>query len=270
MNKDLPRDITTEERETFWRDGVVCLRGMFDADWIERMGEAVDDAISRPGPMALNLDQGMKGKFHGDSFVWTWQEDFRDFIFNSPAPQIARQVLGAEQRVTLFFDTLLVKEPGSDAVTPWHHDQPYWPIEGNQVCTVWTPFDPVTRQSGAVEYLVGSHRWGKRFQPRSFTGDNRYGNTMDPMPDIEAERDRHEFVVYETEPGDCLVHHGLIVHGAPGNSDVSTRRRALAARYCGDDATYRPEGSFQPLIREPGIPSGAPLECDLFPRVWSG
>lgn len=93
---------------------------------------------------------------------------------------------------------------------------------------------------------------------------------MEPMPDIEAERDRHEFVTYETEPGDCLVHHRLIVHGAPGNSDVKTRRRALAARFCGDDATYRPEGSFQPLIRDPGIPSGAPLECDLFPRVWPG
>ena len=50
MNRNPPRDITTDEIDTFWRDGVVCLRGMFDADWIARMGEAVDDAIARPGP----------------------------------------------------------------------------------------------------------------------------------------------------------------------------------------------------------------------------
>lgn len=269
MQRQLTRDITPEERQTFWRDGVVCLRSMFGADWIERMQRAVDDAIADPGPMHLALGQGQAGTFHGDSFVWTWQDDFRAFVFESPAARIAQQVLGATERVTLFFDTLLVKEPGSEAVTPWHHDQPYWPVDGEQVCTVWTPFDPVTRTSGAVEYLIGSHRWGKRFQPQSFTGDDRYGNSLEPLPDIEAMRDDHEFVIYETEPGDCIVHHGLTIHAAPGNSNTTIRRRALATRFCGDDVTYRPEGSVQPLIREPEIASGAPLECDLFPRVWS-
>lgn len=268
MDQQPARAITDEEKNTFWEDGVVCLRNMFDAEWITRMQTAVDYAIANPGPMKLTLGQGLAGTFHGDSFVWTWQDDFRAFVFESPAAQIARQVLGAEERVTLFFDTLLVKEPGSEAVTPWHHDQPYWPVDGEQVCTVWTPFDPVTVDSGAVEYLIGSHRWGKRFQPKSFTGDNRYGDSMEPLPDIEAERDRHRFVTYETEPGDCIVHHGLTIHAAPGNASSTTRRRALATRFCGDDCTYRPEGSFQPLIREPEIPSGAPLECSLFPRVW--
>ena len=136
------------------------------------------------------------------------------------------------------------------------------------MCTVWTPFDAAPIAAGAVEYLVGSHRWGKRFQPKSFTGDDRYGATLEPLPDIEAERDQHEFVTFETEPGDCIVHHGLTIHSAPGNSNTHVRRRALATRFCGDDVTYRPEGSFQPLIREPVIASGAPLESELFPRVW--
>ena len=268
MRQDLPRQISEDERTTFWRDGVVCLRNMFDADWIERMQHAVDEAIANPGPMSLELDQGLAGKFHGDSFVWTWHDDFRAFVFESPAAKIAQQILGAQQRVTLFFDTLLVKEPGSEALTPWHHDQPYWPVDGEQVCTVWSPFDPVTQDSGAVEYLVGSHRWGKRFQPQSFTGDDRYGSSLEPLPDIEAIRDQHDFVIFETEPGDCIVHHGLTIHSAPGNSNTHVRRRALATRFCGDDVTYRPEGSFQPLIREPVIASGAPLESELFPRVW--
>lgn len=269
MEQQPARAVTADERETFWRDGVVCLRQMFDRDWIARMQDAVDDAIANPGPMNLTLGQGQPGRFHGDSFVWTWQDDFRAFVFDSPAAKLAQQVLGAEERVTLFFDTLLVKEPGSEAETPWHHDQPYWPIEGEQVCTVWTAFDPVTVDSGAVEYLVGSHRWGRRFQPQSFTGDDRYGASLEPVPDIDAERDQHEFVVYETEPGDCLVHHGMTLHRAPGNASVEVRRRALATRFCGDDCTYRPEGSFQPLIRQPDLTSGDPLECDLFPRVWS-
>ena len=129
------------------------------------------------------------------------------------------------------------------------------------------PFDPAPVAAGAVGYLVGSHRWRKRFHPKSFTGDNRYGDLLEALPDIEAERDDHEFVTYEIGPGDCIVHHGLTLHNAPGNS-TDRPRRALATRFCGDDVTYRPEGSFQPLIREPDLESGAPLECDLFPRVW--
>lgn len=269
MQSKPKRPVTDAERAEFWENGVVCLRDMFDAAWVARMQNAVDLAVANPGPMHLKLGQGLAGKFHGDSFVWTWHDDFRAFVFESPAAHIAQQVLGAQERVTLFFDTLLVKEPGSEAETPWHHDQPYWPVDGTQVCTVWTPFDPVVTTTGAVEYLVGSHRWGKRFQPQSFTGDNRYGNTLDPLPDIEAERGEHEFVIYETKPGDCLVHHGLTLHRAPGNDSTEIRRRALATRFCGDDVTYKPEGSFQPLIREPDLAPGAPLECDLFPRVWS-
>ncbi|MGI9615228.1 MAG: phytanoyl-CoA dioxygenase family protein [Acidimicrobiales bacterium] len=177
MGQRPPRDITDDEKHKFWSDGVVCLRQMFDVDRIDRMLGAVDAAIAHPGPMKLDLGQGLAGTFHGDSFV----------------------------------------------------------------C--------------------------RRFQPKSFTGDDRYGDSMEPMPDIEAERDRHRFVTYETEPGDCIVHHGLTIHSAPGNASTDIRRRALATRFCGDDCTYRPEGSFQPLIRDPGIPSGAPLECELFPRV---
>ena len=267
MSQEIARAVTAEERARYDEDGVICLRGLFDAAWIERMGRAVDEAIATPGPMALNLSQGKAGRFHGDSFVWTWQDDFRAFVFNSPAAAIAAEVMGASH-VNLFFDTLLVKEPGSEAPTPWHHDLPYWPIDGWQVCTVWVPFDPVYRDSGTVEYVVGSHRWGQRFQPQSFTGDDRYGRALPAIPDIEAERDKHRFVSFELQPGDCLVHHGLIVHGASGNRQGSTRRRALATRWCGDDCRYKPEGSVQPLIRDPGIASGAPMDCDLFPRIW--
>jgi len=34
----LSREITDAERTAFREDGIVCLRGFFDADWIERDG----------------------------------------------------------------------------------------------------------------------------------------------------------------------------------------------------------------------------------------
>jgi hypothetical protein len=27
--------------------------------------------------------------------------------------------------------------------TPWHHDQPYYPVDGEQIVSLWMPLDPV-------------------------------------------------------------------------------------------------------------------------------
>ena len=88
------------------------------------------------------------------------------------------------------------------------------------------------------------------------------------MPDIENERGKHDIKWFRQEPGDVLVFHSMIMHGAPANTTMSRRRRGLALRYTGDDLVYDPrEGTFQ-MVREPEIPAGAPMDCDLFPKVW--
>jgi ectoine hydroxylase-related dioxygenase (phytanoyl-CoA dioxygenase family) len=70
------------------------------------------------------------------------------------------------------------------------------------------------------------------------------------------------------EPGDCLVFHAMIVHGAPGNSTPGVRRRGLALRYCGADARYDPRPGTFKMVSEPNLKPGAPMNCELFPRVW--
>ena len=39
------------------------------------------------------------------------------------------------------------------APTPWHHDQPYWTVDGNQVCSIWLSLDPVPREA-AVRFVA--------------------------------------------------------------------------------------------------------------------
>ena len=59
----------------------------------------------------------------------------------------------------------------------------------------------------------------------------------------------------------------MIVHGAPGNDTPGARRRGLSLRYTGDDARYDPRpGTFQ-FPHKPDLAAGAPMTCDLFPRV---
>lgn len=269
MNEAPARAITEAEIRTYESDGIVLLKGLFDADWVRFMQDAAERSLSDPGELHFEFAQERQdpGRFFFETFSWLHNAGCSAFVHRSPAAAIAGTIMRSA-KINIFFDQWLIKEPGTPTRTPWHHDLPFWPVDGNQICTLWLALDPVTVGTGAVEYVAGSHRWGQRFKARSFSGVDRYGEDLPDVPDIEAMRDRLTLVQHELEPGDCTVHHGLTVHGSPGNFSETTRRRAYVTRWAGDDAVYYPRPNIQKIPRDPGIPAGAPLDCDLWPVVW--
>ena len=266
----LIRPITAEEIDTYDRDGIVCLRGLFDLDTIEMMREAAEQCMAaEPTDLTMEVAQmrDQQGRFFFDTFTWLRNDLCRQFVHDSPAGEIAARIMGSSKG-NIFFDQWLIKEPGTPVETPWHHDQPYWPVLGSQVCTLWLALDPVTADSGAVEYIKGSHRWGQRLKPESFSGKTNFSEELPPVPDIEAEREKHDIVQYELEPGDCSIHHALLVHHAPGNARNDRRRRAFVTRWAGDDAVFHPHDGVQHMPPLPDIPAGGPLDSELWPVVW--
>jgi len=269
MQTRLKRDITREERARFEEDGVVLLKGLFDRDWIERLRELADIDMSTPGDMQYDLvEEGQTGRFYNNTFLWPRYQPFREVIFDSPAAEIAGRVMDS-RKINIVFDQFLIKEPNTSQPTVWHHDLTYWPIDGSQVCTLWLALDEVDAESGAMEFVKGSHRWGKRYAPRAFRPEVEYGEDLPQVPDIEAMRDELEFVQYALEPGDCTVHHGLLLHAAGGNRRTDRRRRAYVTRWAGDDVVHHPRPNIQPMLYDPDIPPGAPLDSSLWPKVWS-
>ena len=268
MNGQLHRPITDEEIATYQRDGIVCLRGFFDADWVEHLREQVDADMAEPSPMRKNVDakKGEKGFFF-DTFISHHLEGFEKVVRESPGAEIAGKLMGSN-KINLLFDQLLIKDPGATTRTVWHHDATYWPVAGDQICTLWLALDSVTHDTGAVEYIKGSHLWGQRYLAVSFNPDEKYEEDLPEVPDIEANRDDYDIVWFDLEPGDCTVHHALTVHGAPGNGSNSMRRRAYVIRWTGNDVTYNPRPNLMKILRDPGIAPGDPLDCDLFPVIW--
>jgi len=262
------RPVTEREIAAYERDGVVLLRGMFGADWIAFLAEAVERAMADPGPLAEEYESAAGGgRFFGDLDLWQRHDAFRRFVFDSPAAEIAARAMRAS-RVHFFYDQLLVKEPGTAARTPWHQDQPYWAVAGRQVCSIWLPLDPVDPDT-SVQYVRGSHAWDRAFAPRHFSDGTPYrGRDLDPLPDIDADPAAYDIARFALEPGDCLLFQAMIVHGAPGNAS-GRRRRALATRWTGDDARYAvPEGEVAIPTSDPGLANGDPIGGPLFPRAW--
>jgi len=254
--------ITDADVAAYRRDGAVCLRGVVPDLWVERLAAAAEEVFAHPNAFSRG------GRFFSGRFMWRDHPQFRAFVFESPMARIAQRLMGSRS-VTFIYDHLFNKEPGTPDPSPWHNDLPYWPVDGEQICSIWVPFDYVTPDSGVVQYVRGSHRWGKKFKPVSAGGDSREfsGSGFEPVPDIEASPGQFELITWELRPGDCLVHHALTVHGARGNATSDRRRRALATRWGGDDAVYDPRPGTMSLPEDPRIQPGVPLASKLFPLV---
>ncbi|MEQ8734178.1 MAG: phytanoyl-CoA dioxygenase family protein [Rhodospirillaceae bacterium] len=263
-----PDFITPDQLSQFKQDGVICLRQVIPPGLIAILAAGIDSCLKNPGPKGRNFNaDGSPGRFAGDVFMWTFDEAMREFLLKSPLAHIAASFMNSSTAVHML-DQMFVKEPQTPSRSPWHQDQTYMYADGDQLISIWVAVDPVTVQSGAVEWVKGSHRSGALYQATGFDPNITYeSDEYEPLPDIDANRDAYDIVVYETQPGDIVVNHLRTLHAAPGNA-TSERRRAVAYRFTGDDAYYtvRKKGA-QPII-DPGLSEGDPMPCDLFPMLW--
>ena len=258
-----------ETLDDFNRDGAVVLRGLFK-DWIEPLRTGVERNMREPGPFHRDYTpEGGGGRFFGDYCNWNRIPEYRAFVYDSPAPRAAKALMGAAE-VRFFHEHLLVKEPGADVPTPWHHDQPYYCVEAPKSVSLWLPLDPVPRAT-CLELVAGSHKWGRLFRPRRFSGiayDHK-SDRLEEMPDISAHRDDYRILGWDLEPGDAIAFDFLEVHGAPGNLSAA-RRRAFSSRWFGEEAVYADRGGetsppFPQLIGK--LQAGDALPADDFPVI---
>ena len=117
------------------------------------------------------MEYAREGRFFGDVELAHRLPAFMRFVRESPAAGYAGLIMGSS-KVNYFDDHLLVKEPGTGKPSPWHQDQPYWAVSGRQVCSLWLPLDPVSRDI-AVEFVKGSHYW-QEFSPYHFEDGRLY------------------------------------------------------------------------------------------------
>ena len=265
--------ITEEQIEQFNQDGAIALRQVVQPAMLEALAEAIEDDIRSPGPFFHGYESD-EGKFHGNLRLWESHSTFRQLCLDSQFPAIAQAFFGS-RKVNLLYDQLFVKESNMNQRTRWHNDQPYWPIRGWQVLSIWVALDKTDSSNGRVEFVRGSHRWDRWFQPEVFgKTDSIVQYERNPeyedIPDIEADRDGYDIISWDLEPGDCYVFHAMTVHGAGGNQTASRRRRGYTVRYTGDDVVYHPHvATSKPLLNDALAPGG-PMDSNRYPVVWTG
>ena len=272
MNRQPARTITDADVSAYNDDGVVCLRQMFDSDWVERMGAAsLSYMESGVGRVRDVQKPGEQGRFYSNVFMCGQDSDFLAFRNESPAAEIGATLMGVD-RVRFWYDQLFIKDAGTSAITHWHHDLPFWPFMGEHLVSIWVALTPVRKETSGLVYLAGSHKWGKFYRPVTPDEDPAFANPdLEPCPNFSDREDEPalRFLSWDMEPGDCVCHHPLAVHGAGGNKSSHRRRIGLSIRFLGDDVKWDPRPYTVKLPKEPAVPAGAyPADDDLFPVIW--
>jgi ectoine hydroxylase-related dioxygenase (phytanoyl-CoA dioxygenase family) len=138
--------ITQADIESFKNDGVILVKGLF-ADYVEDLRQGLEYNMQNPGPYAAeNLNASENGRFFDDYCNWQRVPEFENTVRQSPAAAVAADLMSSN-RVQMFHDHILIKEPGTSKPTPWHQDSPYYFVNGVQNVSFWSPLDPVTNAS---------------------------------------------------------------------------------------------------------------------------
>ncbi len=280
MSKIAPsRTLTAKEIATFDRDGVVLVKNAVAPEWLARVNDIVERIMTAPSRWASDTgDQGEgRGRALDERYLWRDNDDVRSFVFESGVAGLVGQAMRSRE-LRLYFDHWFVKEPGTMTETPWHQDAPYWPFTGKQIASLWLSLGAVDRSASGLEFVKGSHNWGKAYKPQRFVktdpktqwlrqAENAQG---EDVPDIEANRDAYDIFCEPMEPGDGLIFSAWIVHASSHNRS-KRRRAAVSTRWLGDDVRWAPHPEADPTVRPEDVcvrPGELAADDDRFPVVW--
>ena len=249
-------------------DGVVCLQQAFAQNWLDTIEQGIALALSgQSADVDVVRKKGDKGNFSFSSQAWQHVDAFKQFIFDSPLADLVWPFLESKN-LTLFYDFLLIKQANSDnAITPWHQDHSFYPLNGTKVINSWTALDPIPLET-ALRFYAGSHICEALHRAVNFEDVNQdYRHARmerPPVPDIDS-NSHAEILSIEMNPGDMLIWNSHTFHSAPGNK-LDSRRAAFSVNWAGDDVTYEQTPALATYLN-PELKTGDPIISAKFPLV---
>ena len=293
------RSLTQDEISDFHRDGAVLLKRVIGPEWVDLLREGLEAAFAERDVLSEDL-----GSLRVDQFPAEKTPALRRILMESPIASLVGQTLGSSVR--FYMDQLFYKPAGQLPPTPWHQDTCYYNLEGQDLIRAWASPDPVPREA-SLEVVRGSHRWNVTYAPlagrdpekdeaaqaeiskaapdKPMLGLEAYEDwsyfsgvrdtRLPSVPEIEKARDSFDLVGWDYDPGDVILFHAHILHGAGARPDSPHPRRAYASLWAGDDVRYLHRAGQ--IIPDPRAlyahspQTGQPLTDfpDVFPTIWS-
>ena len=233
-------NLDTAELEHYREHGYLLLRGLFDADSLQRFDQRfIELANGAEKPERLHIMKDVmvaKGvvepasPVHAVNKLFSFEEDPTLYAFTQHRPLVDAvcAVLGKPDDIYTLVTNVFNKPPGIDGRHPLHQDLKYFDLRpADGIVGVWTAIRPATRAAGCLAVVPGSHR-GPLLEHKNpdweYVNHAVYG----------VETDLGKRVHVEMQPGDTLLFHPLIIHGS-GQNTTGGFRRAISTHYARGD-----------------------------------
>jgi ectoine hydroxylase-related dioxygenase (phytanoyl-CoA dioxygenase family) len=250
--------------------GVCYLPGAF-VDWVDPLRAGLERMMRTPQDFAFpneSAEEAEPGRFFDAYCNWQRVPEFLLYALTSPAAAIAAQCMQSPT-AQFFHEHVFAKELGTEKKTPWHHDLPYYCVDGRQTASVYVALDD-TDEETAVRFLGGSHRDGNTYTPRRFLSGADYPQEDESMVSAPSDENESPYRVISRSlvAGDAIVFDFRTLHGTT-DVRIQSRRRAFSTRWLGEDVRYveRP-GITSPPLGDLGVRVGEPMPEHLFPTLW--
>ena len=230
----MPSIFTADQRAAFERDGYAIVRGLFDAEEIGLLREAIEK------------DPAIASHFY-DRFDASGKST-RMALWNQPGDSVyglaarsARVVdtmadlLGGE--VYHYHSKLTAKEKFDGGAWEWHQDYGYWYNNGNLfplMASVQIALDRCDRANGCLQVIPGSHLMG-RIDHGLMKGE-QVG--VDPER-IKVILERFAVAWAEMDPGDGIFFHCNTLHRSDQNRSASRRWTLICCYNAARNDPYR-------------------------------
>lgn len=260
-----PYTLTTAQK-TFWRDnGFLKIKDALSPGAVLTLRAELVRLLSDTFETAL--DGGAENRFLSLEMLWPDNSLIRAYVLSPRFGKMAADLLNVDS-VRLYHDNVLSKEPGCGR-TPWHYDDHHFPLDSNDVATIWIPAQPIPIEMGPLAFAkpLSAYR----------LVENLVFNKVDTSYDREvaATFDREGVSVEDGpfEMGEISFHHNLNFHTAEANR-TRRSRVVLANTYYADGARLlnsptMVSGDWKKFIpgAEPGDVAASPLNPVCWPAA---
>ena len=262
--------LTEEQIARFNADGFLILPKLIERDEAEAV--------------AARFEGLFKGKFETGLYPdeWNWQEG-RDrpdrtrqicngwksdrtvasLVLRREVGKLCAQLAGWPG-ARIAQDNVIWKPPGAKSLG-YHQDNSYndW-IEPPSMLTCWIALDDTSAAGGTIEYVKGSHKWGRFPKAKQFHAPEDYRKEMVAAAHSIGKEPEIAFV--EVPAGGCAFHHGWCWHGSGANAAERPRRSAVT--HCmSSEAKFHPTNLSYIYNRYKRVGDTA-MDESYFPILW--
>ena len=197
-----------------------------------------------------------------------WKADnlIREFVCHELVGECCSRLMNWNG-ARLIQDNVLWKPPGGKTLG-YHQDAAYddW-IVPQTMMTCWMSLDKTSKETGTLEYIRGSHKWGLQPPKGEFHSPEDYKKELN----IFAKKNNKEIeIVYvEVPAGGVSFHHGYTWHGS-GVNNSKDHRRAIVAHCVPFDAKFHPTntGGTAKIYKKYKKNDTDKLDDSFFPLLW--